>query len=431
MNYYIETYGCQMNFAESSWLENCFKDRGYNRVDTPVNSDFVIINTCAVRKSAEERVWGRIGALKSAKKKKNFLVILTGCMAQNYGDKVKELAPTVDIVIGNFRKDFLIEEIDNFIRSEEKRVFVEEDKFLFGQNHYDGGFKAFVPIMHGCNNFCTYCIVPYVRGREISRSYEDIIKEIKFLEKNGVLEITLLGQNVNSYSYGSVDFPNLLQRICDSTNIKWIRFMSSHPKDFSEELIYTIKRNPQICNHIHLPVQHGSNIILKAMNRGYSVEHYKNMIDKLRAEIPDVSLTSDILIGFPGESEKDFEDTLQLLKDIKYSDAFTYYYNVREGTVAATMDNQIPVELKKKRLSKIIELQRSISLDFKKNMIGKTVSVLAESISKKSNQEILGRTENNSMVVFKAKNDIIGKIISVKILSIVGNTLNGEVVNEF
>jgi tRNA-2-methylthio-N6-dimethylallyladenosine synthase len=306
--YLIETYGCQMNKAESDALELELTGNGWKETESPDEASVVIINTCSVRKTAEDRIIGRIGYYKKIKETNPDLkLIITGCMAERLGESLKSKTSPVDIVIGTFEKNNILDFINNNVDKDNK-----SDIFNFQKLHYkEGSFKAFIPIMHGCNNFCSYCIVPYVRGREISRSKREIIEEIKYLEGHNVKEITLLGQNVNSYS-NNIDFPDLLNLVSEHTkSIEWIRFISSHPKDVSDKLIKTISENSKLCNHIHLPVQHGSDRILKKMDRKYDTSYYLDFVSKIKDAIPDISLTTDLLIGFPGETEEDFEKILE------------------------------------------------------------------------------------------------------------------------
>ena len=294
--------------------------------------------------------------------------------------------------------------------------------------------KASVSIMHGCNNFCTYCIVPYVRGREVSRSLDEILKEIDVLSKYNVKEITLLGQNVNSYSFEGIDFPTLLERICDhiektQSSIGWIRFMSSHPKDLSEKLIDVISRRKQLCHHIHLPVQHGSTKVLKEMNRRYTRDDYISLVEKIKKSIPDVSLTTDIMVGFPGETEEDFEEVLSLMNIIMYENAFMYYYNLRDGTPASIRTDQITTEVKKERLQKVIDLQLEITRKQMEKRVNQNITVLVEGVSRDNKSEVLARTPQDERVVFEASDNLIGRFVQVKLDKLVGNTFKGTLIN--
>jgi len=434
--YWIETYGCQMNKAESEALENQLKRAGWQPALVQTNAELIILNTCSVRKTAENRIWGRIGFFKHQKLTRNIKLAIIGCMSERLKENLIKENDAVDIVVGNFEKHKFIEAVKSAFKGQKRVSFTKTIEYKFNSFHSAGNsFKSFIPIMHGCNNFCSYCIVPYVRGREVSRDPYEILDEISRLEEKNVKEITLLGQNVNSYEYSLnnkiIDFPKLLLFLIDNIKkIKWIRFLTSHPKDLSHKLIEVIKSSTLLCKHIHLPVQHGSNAVLKAMKRKYTREKYLSMIEQLKNRISDVSITTDILIGFPGESHEDFVDTVELLKEVRFNDAFTYRYNPREGTEAYNFEDNVPEEVKLERLSEIIELQRSISSEIKSRKIGKTVPVLVESISKKNRDELLCRTERDEMVVFPGSVKSIGDIIDIELVSLSGNTFIGKEVNE-
>ena len=457
MKYFFETYGCQMNKAESSSVEQILIERGWNSVENPEDANLVIINTCSVRATAETRIHGRLGwysALKKSQVKQNktpITVVVMGCMAQRLLESLKKQFPVVDYVVGNFQKPFFTEIFEAVENGRKVNQLDETPVYSFASTSYEqGSFSAFVPIMHGCNNFCTYCIVPYVRGREISRSPKDILSEIDQLSAHGVKEITLLGQNVNSFCWNETKsisetaseisakscddkiilFPQLMKMIAEhlkKTNspIKWVRFMSSHPKDLSDELIKVISEEEVLCKHIHLPVQHGSSNILQRMNRRYTREKYLDLVKKIKKQIPEVSLTTDLLIGFPGETEDEFEETVSLMKEINYLAAYMYYYNPREGTPACSYENQIPMEDKKRRLAKIIDIQQEITKTEMKKQLGKTVKVLVENVSRDDESEMLGRTSRDERVVFKADKSLIGSFVEVKIESLNGNTFKG------
>jgi len=432
MTYWLETYGCQMNKAESGALEILLQQNNIYPASKAIEADIVILNTCSVRKTAENRIWGRIGYYKQEKTKRMFLLILVGCMVQRLKDQLQQRIPEIDIVLGTFHKQDLISAI-RAIRSKEKNICLTSgNDYQFSKSYNINNFKSFVPIMHGCNNFCSYCIVPYVRGKEVSRPAEEILSEIACLDTSGIKEVTLLGQNVNSYCHirngTSMYFPDILSQIADAIrNIQWIRFLSSHPKDFSVELIEHIKMHTQICKHIHLPVQHGSNKILSRMERKYTREKYLTIIEYIKNAISDISITTDILIGFPGEEEKDFQMTCDLLKTIEFNDAFTYYYNPREGTKAFTLEDTVPHSLKIERLNRIIELQQGISQHKRKKRLGKKVTVLVENISKQQSHEVLARTEHNDMVVFPGGRELIGTFVNVELVSLRGSTFKASI----
>ena len=432
MKYWIETYGCQMNKAESEAFELELCRNGWGKAETPLEAGLVVINTCSVRETAEERIWGRLGYYKRVKKDNpSMTLIITGCMAERLGSKLLNNNSPVDKVFGTFSKNKIIDFVLGKSNFNPQNYLYEFNKV----HTTEGKFKAFIPIMNGCNNFCSYCIVPYVRGRELSRNPDEIFSEIEKLENMGIKEITLLGQNVNSYYYKnnkteeSLDFPDLLKKISEKVNkIEWIRFLTSHPKDLSAKLIDVIAKSSNICRHIHLPLQSGSDAVLEKMNRKYNSDFYNNLVKKIKDNIPDISITTDIIVGFPGESKEDYDMTYNMMSSIKFNEAFMYYYNPREGTAAFNFNDNIPKEEKIKRLSEIIKLQKKISILKKKEKIGKTVKVLAEGFSKNNCDELIGRTESDEMIVFNGKHDKIGLYNILKILSLKGNTFIGEIV---
>jgi tRNA-2-methylthio-N6-dimethylallyladenosine synthase len=425
--YWLETYGCQMNKAESNALEQELLENGWTESEGPADADLILINTCSVRITAEDRIWGRIGYFKALKRTHPHTLVLLGCMAERLKNELKKIAPTVDLVVGTFQKESFLRILQT-ARSAEAEKLEESPGYNFSRAHSKGkSHKALVPIMHGCDNFCSYCIVPYVRGREISRPPEEIFREISFLVDSGVKEVTLLGQNVNSYVYPDknedMNFPGLLEKIIKKfPGLSWVRFLTSHPKDVSPNLLRCMAENPAICRHLHLPVQHGSNRILSAMNRKYTREEYLGLIDTIRNAIPGISLSTDILIGFPGESEDDFNATLELMKLVRYDDAFMYYYNPREGTPAFRMEDTVPDNLKLERLGEVIEVQRNITGERKREHLGERLPVLVEEISKKNKNELLSRTERNEMVVFPGNSDALGKFVTVELIALKGNT---------
>ena len=457
MKYFFETYGCQMNIAESAAVEQLLIARGWEKSETAELADMAIINTCSVRASAENRIFGRLGYFKGLKDVRNKMefakyksfelatklvengpvpltVVVMGCMAERLLDSLKKDWPCIDYVVGTYAKHHF-GEIISAVEDKKDAIPVDDTKnYKFASLSYEQGAKStFVPIMHGCNNFCTYCIVPYVRGREISRPVEEILQELDTLSRYKVLDITLLGQNVNSYhgTYNGQDinFAQLLQIICDhlketKSSIGWVRFLSSHPKDFSDELIDTIAKNDLICHHIALPVQHGSSEVLKAMNRRYTREHYLELVAKIKKAIPDVSLTTDIMMGFPTETEEDVELTLDLMNQVRFETACMYYYNPREGTPAAKME-QLPEEVRKARLQRVIDLQLIHTDEQMKKRIGQTVKVLVESVTRDNSEELLGKTAQDEKVSFKANKSLIGSFIYVKITELNGHTFKG------
>ena len=459
MTYFFETYGCQMNIAESAAAEQLFIARGWNKAETPETADAVIINTCSVRASAENRIFGRLGYFTGLKAVRNkaenakysffekatelvkdgpvpLSVIVMGCMAERLLDSLKKDWPCIDYVVGTYAKHHFGQIISAIEDKKEAFPVDDSEKYKFASLSYEQGSKqTFVPIMNGCNNFCTYCIVPYLRGREVSRPVEEILSEIDILSRYKVLEITLLGQNVNSYQSEykgeSVNFARLLKIITNhiretESSIGWVRFLSSHPKDFSDELIDVIAGDDLICHHIALPVQHGSSSVLKAMNRRYTREHYLELVKKIKEKIPDVSLTTDIMMGFPTETEEDVELTLDLMNQVRFESACMYYYNPREGTPAAKME-QIPEDIRKQRLQKVIDLQLIHTDEQMKKRVGTVAKVLVESVTRDSPDELLGKTAQDEKVSFKADKSLIGSFIYVKITELNGHTFKGRV----
>ena len=432
--YWLETYGCQMNVAESESLSHDLAEKGWIKARSPEEADLVLLNTCSVRQTAENRIWGRLGYFKHLKQDHDFTLGVTGCMAERLKHQIRTKVPEVDMVIGNFNKDKLPLYLESHDRKQWNDDLLEASEYTFEEIHTEeDDFKAFVPIMHGCNNFCTYCIVPYVRGREVSRSPDSILRELKTLEARGVKEVTFLGQNVNSFKFVTqnntvVSFTDLLMLVLQEIKgIQWFRFMSSHPKDVSYDLIDIIGQEERVCSHIHLAVQHGANNVLKRMNRNYTRESFMSLVDIMKERIPDLSLTTDLLIGFPGETRHDLEETKELMRYVQFSDAFTYHYNPREGTKAYTFPDVISDKEKHSRLAEIIELQQEIRLRLKQKRIGRVEKVLVEALSRKNSSELLGRTARNEMVVFPSSPEYIGTFLSVKLESLQGNTFKGAV----
>lgn len=428
--YWMETYGCQMNKAEAEALKIKLQEAGYAAGSDSRDADLVVLNTCAVRKTAEDRIWGRLGYFKRLKEEQDFCLAVIGCMSERIRDEMKRRFPEIDIALGTFEKESLVHLIKTRGRSAGSVVETAGRGYHFAKMHSTDPFKAFLPIMNGCNNFCSYCIVPYVRGPEISRKPAEILEELRTLEDRGVREVTLLGQNVNSYRYRDgkkeIRFPDLLKKIAGYANrIRWVRFMTSHPKDCSVELIDAVASSRIFCRHIHLPVQHGSDRILSLMNRGYTRQDYLSLVRMIKNKVSDVSMTTDILIGFPSEDEKDFARTKELMEAVGFDDAFTYYYNPREGTKAFSLNDDVVTEEKLRRLKEIIELNQKIKLQRKKDRLSATVDVLVESVSKKQPDELLGRTEHDDMVVFAGPRTLIGEFVKVRLQSVNGTTFRG------
>jgi tRNA-2-methylthio-N6-dimethylallyladenosine synthase len=431
--YWLETYGCQMNKAESGSLELGLRQRGWQPAAGIDEAELVILNTCSVRATAEERVWGRLGFFKAQKARasrrgRRLRVVLMGCMGERLKEEIRAQAPHVDVLAGTFQKHVLLDALEEAPQAEGGRgaSFTGAGPYRFAPRHSAGGLRALVPIMHGCNNFCAYCIVPYVRGPEVSRSPESILEELIGLKTGGVREITLLGQNVNSYRFGELDFPGLLERILPSLpEPAWLRFLTSHPKDLSPRLMGLLAAGGALCRHLHLPVQHGSDRILENMGRGYTRAAYLELAARLRKEVPELVLTTDILIGFPGETEDDFQMTLQLIEQAQFDDAFTYRYNPREGTRAYLLADDVPAAVKQARLAELIRLVRRISTRRRRERLGREVPVLVESLSRKDGGELLGRTEGDETVVFAGPPDRMGRFTRVRLLDLAGHTFRG------
>ena len=433
--FFIETYGCQMNVAESNAIEALLLSGGWEAAEHPEDADLAIINTCSVRKSAENRIWGRLGAFKHHKEERakaggKMVLVLTGCMADRLSDSLKKDAPQIDFVVKNNDK-LRIMEIASLAGGSFDRSYSESGKYTFTKAYYkEGDFSSYVPIMNGCNNFCSYCIVPYVRGREVSRCPEDIIREVSYLDSKGVREITLLGQNVNSYSFEGMGFPQLLQRICRvCDNIRWIRFESPHPKDFSDELIEVIAEEPKVAKHLHVPMQSGSTRILNLMNRRYSREGYLDLIHRISARIPEMTYAVDVMVGFPSETEEEFQETISAMADVGYIEAYMYYWNPREGTRACSMDGQMPESEKQQRLQRLIDWQLENASRIKRNRAHGVQRVLVTQVSRDDEKKMLGRNEHNEMVAFDVLDgaDVrIGDMVDVSFAALNGNTYLGR-----
>ena len=435
--YLINSMGCQMNEHDSEKISYILENMGYKPTDNKEDSDIIIFNTCLVRENAEIKVYGQLGSLKNLKRDKPDLIIgVCGCMPQrkNVRDYITSKIKHVDLIFGPNNIHKLPQLINSHIQTNETVVdIVEDSREILEDINYNrkDSYKAFVNIMYGCNNFCTYCIVPYTRGRESSREPNNILREIEVLADEGCKEITLLGQNVNSYGKtldNPISFADLLREVNKINGIERIRFMTSHPKDLSEELIYAMRDSEKVCEHLHLPVQSGSNRLLKDMNRKYTVEHYLEIIEKVKNEIPNIALTTDIIVGFPGETEDDFEDTLELVKRVKYDSAFTFLYSMREGTIAAKMNNQIPDDLKHERFQRLLDTLYPIFSNNNKKYKDKIVEVLIEDISKTDDKVLSGRTRTNKLVHFPGDRKLIGELVNVKITDFKTFTMEGKIV---
>lgn len=435
--YCVVTYGCQMNLHESEKISGILSGMGMSALNEPENADVVVFNTCCIRDTAERRALGNIGKMKELKKKnKNLLIVVTGCMTQQNGfaENMKERYQYVDVILGTHN----ISDLENQIRirlEKKKRVaavldtdgYIDDETTPVTRTSFP---NAWVNINYGCNNFCTYCIVPYVRGRERSRDMKSIISECEKLINDGYKEITLLGQNVNSYGNDvpdeNVNFANLLREVAKIDGKFRIRFMTSHPKDLTEDVVKAIRDNDKICNNIHLPIQAGSNSVLKNMNRRYTREHYLGLIDMIRRYLPDCGITTDIMVGFPYETEEDFLDTMDIVEKVRFSTAFTFIYSVRKGPKAAEMP-QIPYEIKQNRIKRLIARQNEITEEISKDYVGNVYEILVEGMQEKKNGYVVGRTESGRLVSAKGDESMIGEFKNVKITAVKNAQLLGEI----
>ena len=433
---HITTFGCQMNAKDSEKLLGILEKIGYEETDDEKAADFLIMNTCTVRENANQKVYGHLGMYQSRKKKApHRMIAICGCMMQEPDEvaKIRSSYRFVDIVFGTHNIFKLAELLYQAFTKKEQVIDVWEGtdqivEDLPAIRKYS--FKSGVNIMYGCNNFCSYCIVPYVRGRERSREPKDIIREIEKLVADGVCEIMLLGQNVNSYGKtldNPITFAELLREVNKIEGLKRIRFMTSHPKDLSDDLIMAIKECDKVCKHMHLPLQSGSSRVLKEMNRHYDKEKYLDEVKRLREQIPDIAITTDIIVGFPGETEEDFLETMDVVKRVRYDSAFTFIYSKRTGTRAATMENQVPDDVVKDRFDRLLKEVQTISSEKAKCYEGKVVPVLAEEMDDQKDGYVTGRMDNNSIVHFPGTEDMIGNIYNVKLDECRGFYYMGEI----
>ena len=433
----VTTFGCQMNAKDSEKLVGILKEAGYDIIDSE-DADFVIFNTCTVRDNANQRVYGRLGQLGYQKKKNpNMKIALCGCMMQEASviEKIKKSYRHVNLIFGTHNIFKFAELLYRMLTSDKMVIDIWEstDKIVESlpiERKYP--FKCGINIMFGCNNFCSYCIVPYVRGRERSREMTEILDEIKHLADDGVKEVMLLGQNVNSYGKNldtPVSFAKLLSEVEKIDGIERIRFMTSHPKDLSDELIEVMKHSKKICKHLHLPLQSGSTRILEKMNRRYTKESYLALVDKLRNEIPDLALTTDIIVGFPGETAEDVDDTIDVIRKANYNNAFTFIYSKRTGTPAAAMENQVPADEVQKQFNRVLEAVQQTANEQAGTLTGQILDVLVEEINEHDSSLVTGRLSNNTLVHFKGDESLIGKIVNVKLQEAKGFYYFGEIVN--
>ena len=428
LTFHVTTFGCQMNARDSEKLTGILERIGYVRIDTE-DADFIIYNTCTVRENANNKVYGRLGGLSNKKKKNPYMMIgLCGCMMQEptVVEKLRESYRFVDLIFGTHNIYKFAELIVTAFESEGMTIDIWEDTDKIVEdlpNERKYAFKSGVNIMFGCNNFCSYCIVPYVRGRERSREPRDILREIEKLAADGVIEVMLLGQNVNSYGKNlkePMTFAQLLREVEKIEGIERIRFMTSHPKDLSDELIAVMRDSKKICRHLHLPLQSGSSRLLKIMNRHYDKEHYLSLVEKLRAAVPDIALTTDIIVGFPGETEEDFAETLDVVRRVRFDSAFTFIYSKRTGTPAATMEGQVADDVVKERFDRLLAEVGRCAAERAGALTGQILPVLAEQVNEQDDELVTGRLANNSVVHFPGTKELVGKIVDVELVECKG-----------
>ena len=431
---FIGVYGCQMNISDAERMEGQLATLGYERTEDMARADLILLNTCCVRETAEDKVYGKIGEIKHIKRANPALIFgITGCMAQKEGESLIRRAPHIDFVLGTNK----VHELKATVRQLESARRGPVVDVLLGDAplpenvpiERTGRLSAWVPIMYGCNNFCTYCIVPYVRGREHSRRPEDVVREVEEAAAQGFKEITLLGQNVNSYGkdHKLASFAELLLMVDAVKGVERVRYMTSHPKDLSDAVIDAVRQGRHICPHFHLPVQHGSDRILRAMNRVYRKDAYRSLVERIRAAVPDASLTTDLIVGFPGETEEDFGELLDFLREIRYDAAYTFLYSKRSGTPAATMEAQVEDSVKKERLHRLMEVQNEISLEKNAALKGTVQEVLAEGPSRTDEDVWTGRTGTNKIVLWRKKGqETEGDIVRVRITQPQTWVLKGE-----
>lgn len=431
--FFVKTFGCQMNVYDSETLVDLFTLQDVELTHNLNEADIIFVNTCSVREKAEQKACSFIGRLQRLKlRNPNLVIAVGGCMGQRMREILVERFPFVDIVVGTDTFYMLPELVRKFRASKRKQVETrfrrDFPRLPLVKRSVAGSVTAMVTIMQGCDNFCTYCIVPYVRGREKSRPSREIIEEINQLTEKGIREVTLLGQNVNSYGLknGDVTFPELIKLIAGETNLLRLRFTTSHPKDLSEELMKCFRDIEILCHHIHLPVQAGSNKVLKMMNRGYTREEYLKKVKMLRGYCPDIGISSDVMVGFPGEDEEDYQETLNLLEEVRFDTVFSFRYSDRPGTAAAKFPGKVPEEIKAKRLVGLQELQNKITLERNKKLVGTVQEVLVEGISKADDRQLTGRTGDNHIVNFYGSRNLIGKLVPVTIVEAYAHSLKGE-----
>jgi tRNA-2-methylthio-N6-dimethylallyladenosine synthase len=433
--FYLETFGCQMNVVDSERIVSLLGGIGYQQVDAAVDAGLILLNTCAVRDKAVRKAYGHLGRFKPLKDKNPSLILgMGGCIAQQEGQKLLDEVPYLDLVFGTHnvhRLPELVQDVEqNRVRCEETEFLDKETRLrLFPSRTGSDAVTRFVTVMQGCDNFCSYCVVPHVRGREISRPSSEVLDEVRQLAAQGVREVTLIGQNVNSYGLkepGEISFAELLTEVNAIDGIERIRFTTSHPKDLSEELIACFGRLEKLSKHLHLPVQSGSNTILKAMNRGYDREHYLSLVAGLKAVCPDIRLSSDVIVGFPGESEEDFDATMDLLEQVRYSDIYSFIFSPRQGTSAAELPDETPATVKQQRFERMLALQQEVSEQTWQQDVGQVCDVLVEGQSKQGEGQLFGRSTWNRIVNFSGPVELVGQVVPVKVTKVFRNSQLGE-----
>jgi tRNA-2-methylthio-N6-dimethylallyladenosine synthase len=431
MRYYLETFGCQMNSSDSEIIRGSLEETGYEPVESPDRAEIILLNTCAVREHAEVRAIGRLTDLYRYKKNGQGRILgILGCIAQQYGGEMRSIVPGIDIVVGpdNYRElPGILGDILRGDRDSYQKVRLDRSEMYDGiRPRRINDVTAWVQVMRGCDRFCSYCIVPYVRGRERSRNFNEILEEVAEIVSSEICEIVLLGQNVNAYNHNGIDFPELLRRLSRVDGIRRVRFITSHPLNITKELVGVIRDRPSICKALHLPLQSGSDRVLNAMNRGYTLSEYREKIDLLRHEIPDIALSTDLMVGFPGESENDFFETIEAAKKIEFDNAYMFKYSPRKGTRAAELSDQVDHEVASGRLSKLISFQREITAKKNRELVGLILPVLVEGVAKKGDGMFLARTEGDKMVVFRGNGGSVGSLLNVRVVDMTGTTLIGE-----
>jgi tRNA-2-methylthio-N6-dimethylallyladenosine synthase len=434
-NFYLETFGCQMNVVDSEQIVDLVQQLGYLRVGSPESADLIILNTCSIRARAERKVYGHLGRFKPLKQRRPGLILaVCGCVAQQEGEHMLEKVPYLDVVCGTHN----VHRLGDMVRQAEERrarcaevAFLEADqrRWLFPERKPNAEVTRFVTVIQGCDNFCSYCIVPHVRGREVSRPAAEVLHEVRTLVAQGVREVTLIGQNVNSYGRKEGDlisFAALLKQVNAVEGLERIRFMTSHPRDLSDELVDCFGELDKLCKHIHLPVQAGGDAVLKAMRRGYTREQYLGRIARLRRVCPDIRVTSDVIVGFPGETESDFEQTMELLEEARFAEIYSFIYSARPGTSAADLADETPKAVKQERFDRMLALQEEITLEYHRRDVGQVLPLLVEGSSRQGNGQLFGRTTWNRIVNFDGGRDLIGQIVPVRLLRAYRNSHLGE-----